>query len=88
MVIGYTDMPSRLAGQSSNLYANNISKYLLSMGPFTTGAAHVDFEGGSQRGRRAALHGACTPGSCLSYCMLSRQLGEAFGWEHGVRACA
>ena len=30
--IGYTDLPSRLAGQSSNLYANNISKFLLSIG--------------------------------------------------------
>ncbi|KAL4423593.1 hypothetical protein ABPG77_004633 [Micractinium sp. CCAP 211/92] len=33
--IGYTDMPSRLATQASNLYSNNISKFLLSMGPFT-----------------------------------------------------
>jgi H+-translocating NAD(P) transhydrogenase len=30
--IGYTDFPSRLAAQSSNLYANNISKFLLSVG--------------------------------------------------------
>jgi len=30
-VIGYTDLPSRMSGQSSNLYSNNISKYLLSM---------------------------------------------------------
>ena len=36
-VIGYTDLPSRLAQQSSTLYSNNISKFLLSMGPFTTG---------------------------------------------------
>ena len=27
-IIGYTDFPSRLAGQSSALYANNISKLL------------------------------------------------------------
>jgi hypothetical protein len=33
--IGYTDLPSRLAAQSSTLYSNNISKFLLSMGPFT-----------------------------------------------------
>jgi NAD(P) transhydrogenase len=25
-IIGYTDFPSRLAGQSSSLFANNISK--------------------------------------------------------------
>jgi NAD(P) transhydrogenase len=30
--IGYTDLPSRLAAQSSNLYANNITKFLLSIG--------------------------------------------------------
>ncbi|GAB4817580.1 hypothetical protein N2152v2_004626 [Parachlorella kessleri] len=33
--VGYTDMPSRLPAQSSTLYSNNISKFLLSMGPFT-----------------------------------------------------
>jgi NAD(P) transhydrogenase len=27
-IIGYTDFPSRLAGQASSLYANNISKFL------------------------------------------------------------
>lgn len=36
-VVGYTDMPSRMAGQSSSLYANNISKLLLSAGPFSGG---------------------------------------------------
>ena len=30
--IGYTDLPSRMATQSSALYSNNIAKYLLSMG--------------------------------------------------------
>merc|ERR1712158_98067 len=30
--IGYTDLPSRLPAQASTLYANNISKLLLSMG--------------------------------------------------------
>lgn len=27
-VIGYSDFPSRLSGQSSSLYGNNISKFL------------------------------------------------------------
>lgn len=36
-IIGYTDLPSRLPTQSSTLYSNNISKFLLSMGPFSTG---------------------------------------------------
>ncbi|KAF5381083.1 hypothetical protein D9615_004019 [Tricholomella constricta] len=31
-VIGYTDLPSRLPTQSSTLYSNNISKFLLSLG--------------------------------------------------------
>ena len=35
--IGFTDLPSRLPTQSSTLYSNNITKFLLSMGPFTTG---------------------------------------------------
>ncbi|XP_042913652.2 NAD(P) transhydrogenase, mitochondrial-like, partial [Parasteatoda tepidariorum] len=30
--IGYTDLPSRLPTQASTLYANNISKFLLSIG--------------------------------------------------------
>jgi H+-translocating NAD(P) transhydrogenase len=34
--LGYTDLPSRLATTSSTLYANNISKLLLSAGPQTT----------------------------------------------------
>ena len=29
--IGYTDLPSRMAAQSSTLYSNNISNFLLSM---------------------------------------------------------
>ncbi|KAJ3097490.1 hypothetical protein HK100_005347 [Physocladia obscura] len=31
-IIGYTDLPSRLPTQSSNLYSNNITKFLLSVG--------------------------------------------------------
>src|SRR5688572_1428074 len=30
--VGYTDLPSRLPTQSSTLYSNNISKFLLSIG--------------------------------------------------------
>ena len=32
--IGYTDLPSQLATQSSTLYGNNISKLMLSFGEF------------------------------------------------------
>lgn len=36
-VLGYVDWPSRMATQASALYANNISKFLLATGPFSTG---------------------------------------------------
>ena len=39
-IIGYTDLPSRLPTQSSTLYANNLTKYLLSMG----GKGHFDVD--------------------------------------------
>lgn len=50
--IGYTDMPSRLATQSSTLYSNNISKFLLSAGPFTghKGQFLIDHEDPAVRG--------------------------------------
>ena len=35
-VIGYSDLPSRLPGASSNLYGNNIAKLLLSLKPTAT----------------------------------------------------
>lgn len=31
-LVGYTDLPSRLPTQASTLYANNISKFLMSIG--------------------------------------------------------
>ena len=46
--IGYTDLPSRLPTQSSTLYANNLTKYLLSMGP--KGQFHIDLEDEVVRG--------------------------------------
>lgn len=36
-VLGFADLVSRMATQSSTLYANNISKFLTSLGPFSTG---------------------------------------------------
>lgn len=46
--IGYTDLPSRLPTQSSTLYGNNISKFLLSLGP--KGFYHIDLEDEVTRG--------------------------------------
>lgn len=39
--IGYTNLPSRMGAQASTLYSNNISKFLLSMGPFTGAPMHA-----------------------------------------------
>jgi H+-translocating NAD(P) transhydrogenase len=58
--IGYTDMPSRLATTSSNLYANNISKFLLSIGPHTSkepGYFHIDHQDEAVRGMLVVEHG-------------------------------
>ena len=38
-LLRYTDLPSRLARTSTDLYANNITKFFLSAGPFTTKVA-------------------------------------------------
>ena len=46
--IGYTDLPSRLPTQSSTLYGNNISKFLLSIGG--KGRFHIDLEDEVVRG--------------------------------------
>ena len=35
-IVGYTDLPSRLASTSSALFGNNIAKFILSIGPQTT----------------------------------------------------
>lgn len=51
--LGYTDLPSRLPTTSSSLYANNISKFLLSTGPQTTqeaGYYYIDHEDEAVRG--------------------------------------
>ena len=43
-IIGYTDLPSRLPTQSSNLYANNIANLLTDMTPEKNGQLTVDLE--------------------------------------------
>ena len=43
--IGYTNLPSRMGAQVSTLYSNNISKFLLSMGPFTGVCMHACMHG-------------------------------------------
>lgn len=46
-IIGYTSLPCRLPATSSNLFANNIAKFILSIGPQTTkekGVFKIDME--------------------------------------------
>lgn len=46
-IIGYTDLPSRLASTSSSLFGNNVAKFILSIGPQTTkekGMFQIDLE--------------------------------------------
>ena len=49
-IIGYTDMPSRLAAQSSQLYATNLRHLLTDMTPEKDGVLVVDFEDEVVRG--------------------------------------
>ena len=49
-IIGYTDLPSRMSGQSSALYANNISKFFQSMIDKKTNEYEVDLKDEVVRG--------------------------------------
>jgi len=47
-IVGYTDLPSRLAATASNLFANNVAKFILSIGPQTNpkvkNVFHIDLD--------------------------------------------
>ncbi|KAH8587461.1 NAD(P) transhydrogenase mitochondrial precursor [Bisporella sp. PMI_857] len=59
-VIGYTDLPSRLPTQSSTLYSNNITKFLLSMAPEEK-TFGVDLNDEVVRGSIVTYHGEVIP---------------------------
>ncbi|KAL3431942.1 NAD(P) transhydrogenase beta subunit-domain-containing protein [Aspergillus tetrazonus] len=59
-VIGYTDFPSRLPTQSSALYSNNITKFLLSMAPQEK-AFGIDLSDEVVRGSIVTLNGEILP---------------------------
>ncbi|EHL03818.1 putative NAD(P) transhydrogenase, mitochondrial [Glarea lozoyensis 74030] len=59
-VIGYTDLPSRLPTQSSTLYSNNITKFLLSMNP-EEGKFGVDLKDEVVRGSIVTFNGDIVP---------------------------
>lgn len=57
-IIGYTDLASRLPTQSSTLYSNNITKFLLSIGD---GRFHIDLEDEVVRGALVVHEGKILP---------------------------
>lgn len=59
-VIGYTDFPSRLPTQSTSLYSNNITKFLLSMAP-SDNSFGVDLEDEVVRGAIVTHKGDILP---------------------------
>ncbi len=59
-IIGYTDLPSRLAAQSSQLYATNLRHLLTDMTPAKDGNIVVDFEDEVVRGATVCTAGETT----------------------------
>ncbi|HEX7080171.1 MAG TPA: Re/Si-specific NAD(P)(+) transhydrogenase subunit alpha [Gammaproteobacteria bacterium] len=59
-IIGYTDLPSRLPGQSSQMYATNLRHLLAEMCPGKDGAVVVDMEDEVIRGATVVKDGEIT----------------------------
>jgi NAD(P) transhydrogenase subunit alpha len=59
-IVGYTDLPSRLAAQSSQLYATNLRHLLTDMTPGTDGQLVVDMDDEVIRGATVVKDGAIT----------------------------
>ncbi len=59
-IVGYTDLPSRMAAQSSQLYATNIYNLLEEMCPEKNGELEVDFENVVVRGATVVNSGEIT----------------------------
>ena len=59
-IIGYTDMPSRLAAQSSQLYATNLRHLLTDLTPEKDGQINVDMEDEVFRGATVCKGGETT----------------------------
>ncbi|HHX88580.1 MAG TPA: Re/Si-specific NAD(P)(+) transhydrogenase subunit alpha [Paracoccus sp.] len=59
-IIGYTDFPSRMAAQSSTLYANNIRHMLADLTPGKDGVVNHDMEDDVIRGATVAHAGEIT----------------------------
>jgi NAD(P) transhydrogenase subunit alpha len=59
-VVGYTDLPSRLATQSSQLYATNVYNLIMEMNPEKDGNIVVDMEDDVIRGATVVKQGEIT----------------------------
>jgi NAD(P) transhydrogenase subunit alpha len=59
-IIGYTDMPSRLAAQSSQLYATNLRHLLTDLTPEKDGQINVNMEDEVFRGATVCINGETT----------------------------
>jgi len=59
-IVGYTDLPSRLAAQSSQLYATNIYNLIMEMCPENDGNITVDMEDDVIRGATVVNRGEVT----------------------------
>ena len=59
-VVGYSDFPSRMAAQSSTLYATNIRHMMSDLTPEKNGQAHHNMEDDVIRGATVAHEGAVT----------------------------
>src|SRR6185437_4740731 len=59
-IIGYTDLPSRLAGQASSLYANNLLRLAEELCKTKDGTIHVDFDDDVIRGTTVIKEGTVT----------------------------
>ena len=59
-IIGYTDLPSRLPTQSSQLYATNLRHLLNDMTPEKDGVIQIDFEDEAIRGATVTKDGEVT----------------------------
>lgn len=57
-IIGYTDLPSRMATQSSQLYATNVRHLLTDLTPQKDGAPRIDMNDDVMRGATVVYQGA------------------------------
>ena len=95
-IIGYTDLPSRLATQSSNLYSTNLRHLLSDLTPKKDGVINVNMEDEVIRGATVVKDGAITwppPAPKLSLAQPARpaaaapaQAGKAGGHGRGAPA--